>query len=108
MLQKPNASQNATIYFFHLETQNHLGWKRPLGSLSPTANLTLPSPPLNYVPKHRVYMAFKYLQGWQLNHVPGQPVPMVDNPFGEEIILNIQSKTPLAQLEAICFCPNFF
>ncbi|KAK4820115.1 hypothetical protein QYF61_020347, partial [Mycteria americana] len=33
------------------------------------------------------------------------PVPMLDNPFGEEIFPNIQSKPPLAQLEAISSCP---
>ncbi|KAK4810989.1 hypothetical protein QYF61_014461 [Mycteria americana] len=39
--------------------------------------------------------------GWRLNHFPGQPVPMLDNPFSEEKFPNIQSKPPLAQLEAI-------
>ncbi|KAK4824384.1 hypothetical protein QYF61_014044 [Mycteria americana] len=43
--------------------------------------------------------------GWRLNHFPGQPVPMLDNPLGEEIFPNIQSKPPLAQLEAISSCP---
>ncbi|KAK4829782.1 LOW QUALITY PROTEIN: hypothetical protein QYF61_006581 [Mycteria americana] len=33
------------------------------------------------------------------------PVPMVDNPFSEEIVPNIQSKPPLVQLEAISSCP---
>ncbi|KAK4826066.1 hypothetical protein QYF61_005025 [Mycteria americana] len=32
------------------------------------------------------------------------PVPMLDNPFSEEIFPNIQSKPPLAQLEAISSC----
>ncbi|KAK4809530.1 hypothetical protein QYF61_015366 [Mycteria americana] len=45
--------------------------------------LALPSPPLNHVPKHHIYTPFKYLQGWRLNHFPGQPVRMLDNPFGE-------------------------
>ncbi|KAK4832004.1 hypothetical protein QYF61_020442 [Mycteria americana] len=45
------------------------------------------------------------LLGWGLNHFPGQPVPMLDNPFGEEIFPNIQSKPLLAQLEAISSCP---
>ncbi|KAK4806266.1 hypothetical protein QYF61_013410 [Mycteria americana] len=85
--------------------RNHLGWKGPLRSSSPTVSLTLTSPPLNHVPKHHIYMAFKYLQGWRLNHFPGQPVPMLDNPFGEEIFPNIQSKPPLAQLEAISSPP---
>ncbi|KAK4825578.1 hypothetical protein QYF61_000577 [Mycteria americana] len=62
---------------------------------------TLPKPPLNHVPKHLIQMSFKYFQGWQLNHFPGQPVPMLDNPFREEKFPNIQSKPPLVQLEAI-------
>ncbi|KAK4814985.1 hypothetical protein QYF61_009012 [Mycteria americana] len=43
--------------------------------------------------------------GWRLNHFPGQPVPMLDNPLGEEKFPNIQCKPPLAQLEAISSCP---
>ncbi|KAK4828611.1 hypothetical protein QYF61_000063 [Mycteria americana] len=39
--------------------------------------------------------------GWGLNHFPGQPAPMLDNPFGEEVFPKIQSKPPLVQLEAI-------
>ncbi|KAK4815578.1 hypothetical protein QYF61_004095, partial [Mycteria americana] len=57
------------------------------------------------VQKHLIQTAFKYLQGWRLNHFPGQPVPMLDNPFSEEKFPNIQSKRPLAQLEAISSCP---
>ncbi|KAK4806883.1 hypothetical protein QYF61_012604, partial [Mycteria americana] len=34
-----------------------------------------------------------------------QPVPMLDNPFSEVKFPNIQSKPPLAQLEAISSCP---
>ncbi|KAK4825630.1 hypothetical protein QYF61_001415 [Mycteria americana] len=44
-------------------------------------------------------------EGWRLNHFPGQSVPMLDNPLGEEKFPNIQSKPPLAQLEAISSCP---
>ncbi|KAK4806164.1 hypothetical protein QYF61_001087 [Mycteria americana] len=44
-------------------------------------------------------------RGWRLNHFPGQSVPMLDNPPGEEKFPNIQSKPPLAQLEAISSCP---
>ncbi|KAK4831600.1 hypothetical protein QYF61_018360 [Mycteria americana] len=87
------------------ESQNHIGWKRPLRSLSPTINLTLPKPPLHHVSKHLIQTSFKYFQGWRLNHFPGQPVPMLDNPLGEEKFPNIQSKPPLAQLEAISSCP---
>ncbi|KAK4817319.1 hypothetical protein QYF61_009172 [Mycteria americana] len=51
-----------------------------------------------------IQTSFKYLQGWRLNHFPGQSVPMLDNPLGEEKFPNIQSKPPLAQLEAISSC----
>ncbi|KAK4825176.1 LOW QUALITY PROTEIN: hypothetical protein QYF61_024656, partial [Mycteria americana] len=85
--------------------QNRMGWKRPLRSLSPTINLTLPRPPLYHVPKHLMQTSFKYLQGWRLNHFPGQPVPMLDNPFSEVKFPNIQSKPPLVQPEAISSCP---
>ncbi|KAK4830514.1 hypothetical protein QYF61_011456 [Mycteria americana] len=87
------------------KSQNRIGWKRPLRSSSPTVNLTLPRPPLYHVPKHLIQTSFKYLQGWRLNHFPGQPVPMLDNPFSEVKFPNIQSKPPLAQLEAISSCP---
>ena len=73
------------------ESQNHLGWKRPLRSSSPIINLTLPSPPLNHVPKPHIYISFKYLQGWWLYHFPGWPVSVLDNPFGEEIFPNIMA-----------------
>ncbi|KAK4817044.1 hypothetical protein QYF61_026170 [Mycteria americana] len=43
--------------------------------------------------------------GRRLNHFPGQPVPMLDNPFSEVKFPNIQSKPPLAQLEAISSHP---
>ncbi|KAK4822538.1 hypothetical protein QYF61_015544 [Mycteria americana] len=54
---------------------------------------------------HLIQTSFKYLQGWCLNHSTGQPVPMLDNPFSEVKFPNIQSKPPLAQLEAISSCP---
>ncbi|KAK4829031.1 hypothetical protein QYF61_001806 [Mycteria americana] len=46
-----------------------------------------------------------YAQGWRLHHLSGQPVPMLDYPFSEEKFPNIQSKTLLAQLEAISSHP---
>ncbi|KAK4814188.1 hypothetical protein QYF61_011911 [Mycteria americana] len=44
-------------------------------------------------------------RGWQLNHFPGQPLPMLDHPFSEVKFPNIQSKPPLVQLEAISSRP---
>lgn len=62
-----------------LETENHLNWKRHLWSRHPSSNLTLLPPPL--IPTCHIYMAFKYRQGWQLPHIPEQPVPMPDKKF---------------------------
>ncbi|KAK4814935.1 hypothetical protein QYF61_006290 [Mycteria americana] len=45
------------------------------------------------------------MQGWGLHHFPGQPGPVLDNPFSEGIFSNLQSKPPLVQLEAISSCP---
>ncbi|KAK4818847.1 hypothetical protein QYF61_020066 [Mycteria americana] len=44
-------------------------------------------------------------EGWQLNHFPGQPDPMLDNPFSEVTFPNIRSKPRLAQLKAISSRP---
>ncbi|KAK4831320.1 hypothetical protein QYF61_016809 [Mycteria americana] len=46
--------------------------------------------------------------GWRLHHFPGQPLPMLDNPFSEVKFPNSQSKPPLAQLEAISSRPITF
>jgi len=72
-----------------IESQNHSGWKKPLRLLNPTISLELPSPPLNHVLKHHIskHVSFKYLQGWRLKYLPGQPVAMLDNPFGEKFFL---------------------
>ncbi|KAK4830590.1 hypothetical protein QYF61_011825 [Mycteria americana] len=51
------------------------------------------------------FYVYHYLQGWRLNHFPGQPVPRLDNPLSEEKFPNIQSKPPLEQLEAISSRP---
>jgi len=50
-------------------------------------------------------MFFEHLQGWGLNHLPGQRIPMPFHSFSEEIFPNIKSKPPLTQLEAIASCP---
>ncbi|KAK4816196.1 hypothetical protein QYF61_012661 [Mycteria americana] len=64
------------------------------------------TPPVTgHQPDYLIQTSFKYLQGWRLNHFPGQSVPMLDNPFSEVKFPNIQSKPPLAQLEAISSCP---
>uniref|UniRef100_A0A8C4UZ28 Interleukin 16 n=1 Tax=Falco tinnunculus TaxID=100819 RepID=A0A8C4UZ28_FALTI len=46
-----------------IESQNNLGWKRPLRSSSPTVNPALPGPSLNHIPKHCIYKSSEHLQG---------------------------------------------
>ena len=48
-------------------------------------------------------MFLEHLQGQWLHHLPGQPIPMPDHSFREEIFPNIQPEPPLAQLQAIPF-----
>jgi len=67
------------------ESYDHLGWKRPLGSLRPNVNPALPSPPLNHGPKRHVYTSFQYPEGWGLPHCPGQPGPTPDHSLSKEI-----------------------
>lgn len=59
---------------------------------SPAINLTLPSPPLNCVPKCHIWMSSKYLQGWWFHHFLLQCVLMV---FGEDIFLKCPTETSL-------------
>ena len=63
-------------------------WKRPLRSSSPTIHPITPCL-LNHVLKCHIYAFFKHLQGWGLNHFPGQPVPMPDHSFRKEVFPNI-------------------
>ena len=101
----PTVAVVACVLLQASEDLNHriIGWKRPLRS-SPTVN---PAPPflVNHVLKCHIYMFFNHLQGWWLNHLPRQPVPMSDHSFSKEIFPNIQSKPPLTQLEAIASHP---
>ncbi|KAK4814174.1 hypothetical protein QYF61_010006 [Mycteria americana] len=68
-------------------------------------------PPLDLLQQVHVFPVLRapeldaVLQGWRLNHFPGQPVPMLDNPFSEVKFPNIQSKPPLVQLGAISSRP---
>ena len=50
-------------------------------------------------------MVFKHVQGWWLNHLPGEHIPVLHNPFCKEGFPDIQTKPPLEQLEAISFRP---
>jgi len=50
-------------------------------------------------------MVLEPLQGWGLHHCPGQPGPMLDNHFSEEIFPDIPFEPPLTQLETISSWP---
>jgi len=80
------------------------GWNRPLRSSSPTIRPTTPCL-LNHTPKCHIYTFFEHLQGWGLNHLPGQPVPLPDHSFSKDIFPNIQSKPPLKQTSPGCCFP---
>lgn len=69
-----------------------LDCKRTLGSWSPTSNPALPSPPLNYVPKCLTNTSSNLLQELGSSCFPGQPAPVPDNPFGENICPKIHPK----------------
>lgn len=73
--------------------------KRPLSPVVPPA---LPRAPLTHVPKCYIHTAFKSLQGRQCHPCPE---PGLNSPFHGEIFPNIQSKCPLAQMEAVSSCP---
>ncbi|KAK4820021.1 hypothetical protein QYF61_017694 [Mycteria americana] len=78
---------------------------QPLGSSpQPLGLVSLPSSQQALLRQGREKPVLNPL-GWGLNPFPGQPVPMLDNPFSEVKFPNIQSKPPLAQLEAISSCP---
>jgi len=41
------------------------------------------------------------MQEWWLNHLPGEPIPVLNNPFCKGVFPNIQPKFTLVQFEAI-------
>lgn len=50
-----------------LKSQNHVGWKSLLRSLSATINLELPSSPLNHDPKGQIFskLSLAFLTDWK-------------------------------------------
>lgn len=63
-----------------------------------------PTPP-SHAAKCQVCSFSEHFQGWWLNHCPGQPVPMLNHSYSEEILPNIQLEPPLVQFEAISLYP---
>lgn len=69
-----------------IELSNHRSFRleKLLRSLSPTVNLVLPSPSLSHVPRHHIYIPFKYLQGcsfYQGSLIQCLIIPLVNKIF---------------------------
>lgn len=77
---------HALVSGLSLKLQNHLGWKRPLRSLSSTVDLVQVN--INLVPKGHVYV-IQIPPRVVVQLLPQPPVPMLHNPAGAEIFLNI-------------------
>lgn len=68
--------------------------KKPPKSLNPASN---PTPPwqLNQITKcYCISSFFEYIRGQWVHHFPGKPVPMLNQPFREEIFPIIQRELP--------------
>lgn len=69
----------------HTKSQNHQSWERPL-ILSPAINPAPQYSPPSCVPKCHSQTSFEHFQGCWFQPL-GQPVPVPDSPFSEEIFL---------------------
>lgn len=60
------------------------GVKRDLWR-SPSPTTLLKQGSLEQVAQNHVQIAFEYLQGWKLQNLPGQHVPMLSHPHTEKV-----------------------
>lgn len=88
------AQESLTVWRNELSTiksQNHLGWKRPLTSPTPTTNLALPGLQLNHVPEHHICTSSEHPHAVQQSYVPvlhpGQGNPLQCCRHGLEVAL---------------------
>jgi len=44
-------------------------------------------PLLNHVPDHHIQTVFKHIQRWWFNHLPEEPIPVLNHPFCKEVFL---------------------
>lgn len=93
------------IYIFRLQDQ--WGWKRPLGTSSPTSDQPPPRQP-DHGTECYIYSFLKHFQVQWLYHLPEQCIPISSHTFCEEIIPNLQFKRPLGRLR-LCLpvCHSF-
>lgn len=96
---QPRAAGSSSLLYSQ-NSRNQLGWKRFLRLWSPACG---PTPPcqLDHGTKCHIQSFPCHLQERRLHHLPGQPVPMSDHPFYEEILSSVQHRPPLEQLEAL-------
>jgi len=50
-------------------------------------------------------MAFEYLQGWRLHHLPGQPVPVLVHPHSKKVFPALQTEFDVFQFMPTASCP---
>ncbi|KAK4828172.1 hypothetical protein QYF61_024421 [Mycteria americana] len=52
-----------------------------------------------------VQTAFEYLQGWRLQNLPGQPVPVLVHPHSQIVFPDVQREPPVFQFVTIASGP---
>lgn len=101
-----------------MESQNHLGWKKPLSSLNPDFDWS-PHCHLNQSTQYHIQKFLECFQGWSLHLSPGKSIPMFKNPLHEKIPPDVQFEPPWCSLrlfplttgclgeEAAFYCQGF-
>lgn len=79
------------------DSQNHLGWERPLSSWGPATAIAVPPSPPSHVPKCHILVFSEHFQGWRFHSIPEHPVPVPDHPFSD-VFPTTQSN------QCLCLC----
>lgn len=95
---------NSPLLCFLFRIIESLQLEKPIRSSSPH-HQSMPVTALDHVTRCDICSFLEHLQGQQLHHLPGQPVPMHYSSFRKEIFPNIQPDPPQAQLKATTSCP---
>lgn len=87
-----------------LETSTWHGFIESARLEMTSANPAPSYPPLNHLQVSHSCVFWTF-QCWWSQHVPGQPCPMLGNPYSGHIFPNIQSKATLVQFQAVSSHP---
>lgn len=79
----------------HVTEPESFKLEKTLKIINSNHHLTLPSPPVNQIPRCHVHVSLEYLQGWGIHRCPWQTLSEYDHPLFEEIHPDIQFKPPL-------------